>query len=207
MDDVDEDRADASAGDPAAEGRPTPPPGATPATAPLRAWNVRVTSADALAWEMLPRELSGWRWAAFVVFLASAGAWVTLLTDRLGMTEGGWPHLALMLAAGGLHWLIATIVMNWRMRVRARRLVPTPIDVEVEDHVDHLLIRTTPVGGATTTRSVGFDLVRECLADAGRLFLHDVSGVTILPLAAFEDEEDMRARAATWEARADAAVE
>lgn len=206
MDDVDEDRAGTSAGDPVSEGRPTPPPGATPATAPLRSWNARLTFADALAWEMLPRELRGWRWPAFIVFIASAGAWVTLLTDHLGVTEGGWRHLLLMMAAGALHWLIVTIVMNWRMRARARRRIPTPLDVEVEDHVDHLKIRTTPVDGTTATRVVSFDLVRECFCDAGRLFLHDVADVLIMPLSAFEDEADMRATAAIWEARADAAV-
>lgn len=179
---------------------PTIVPGT--AAAPPRAWAYQLTTADALAWEMLPRELRGWRWPAFIVFIASAGAWVTVLTDHLGVSEGGWSHLLLMMAAGALHWLIVTIVMNWRMRVRARRRIPAPLDVEVEDHVDHLLIRATPMDGATATRVVSFDLVRECFADAGRLFLHDVSDVLIMPLAVFEDEADMRATAAAWDTRA-----
>ena len=170
--------------------------------APSRAWAYRLTSADALAWEMLPRELTGWRWPAFVVFLASAGAWSAALAEYFGVNDDGWGLLVMMLAAGALHWLIATIFMNWRMRVRARRRIPAPLDVEVEDHVDHVLIRTTPIGGATTTRVVSFDLVRECFVDAGRLFLHDVSDVLIMPLAVFEDEADMRATAATWDTRA-----
>lgn len=199
---MDGDEADRGRAEPSA---PTPArmPDTATAPAPLRAWSFRLTAVDALAWEMLPRELRGWRWPAFIVFIASAGAWVTVLADFLGLDVDGWSHLLLMMAAGALHWLIATIYMNRRMRVRARRRIPVPLDVEVEDHVDHLLIRSTPLGGATATRAVTFDLVRECFTDTGRLFLHDVADVLIMPLAVFEDADDMRVTAEAWDARAD----
>lgn len=171
----------------------------------LGPWRARITRADAFAWENLPRELRGWRNLVFFLFLGSAGIWVALLEEVLPLDGSFGLTLAAILAAAGLHWLIATAFMTRRTHARAARRIPTTAEIEVEDHGDRLLARTRPEAGPERIDGIPFDRVGQVLATETHLFLAHGAEVVILPLAAFASLEAMRAIADDWDRRADAA--
>lgn len=90
---------------------PEAPKASTDAAPPLRRLRGRLTRADALAWESLPRELTGVRKFAFIAFVAAGGLWVGLAAEALGL-DAAWLRLALILVAAALHWGLATVFLT-----------------------------------------------------------------------------------------------
>lgn len=171
----------------------------------LGRWRAHVTRADAFAWENLPQELLGWRRFVFFLFLGSAGIWVALLEEVLPLDGNFGLTLGAILAAGAVHWLIATAFMTRRAHARAARRIPTFAEIDVEDRGDRLLVRTTPEGGAARTDDIPFERIGRVLATEAHLFLAHGTEVVILPLAAFAGLDELRTTADAWDRRADEA--
>lgn len=160
---------------------------------PARVFLCDVTPADALAWERLPSEATGWRkvgvfapWVAVGMVWGASGDMASLAL-RLPLTGGA--GLAVMLAAGAL-------TARARAR-RARSRVPAPCRVQVEEFGDHLALRgVDPPGPATF---IAPETIRQIVLARGHVFLEAPPDLMILPLAAFEDAADMAAFAAVWQ--------
>lgn len=160
---------------------------------PARVFLCDLTPADALAWERLPTEATGWRkvgvfapWVAVGMVWGASGD-MGSLGLRLALTGGA--GLAVMLAAGAL-----TARAQAR---RARSRVQGPCRMQVEDFGDHLALRgVDPPRPATV---IVPETIRQIVLAPGRVFLEAPPDLVILPLAAFEDAADMAAYAAVWQ--------
>ena len=160
---------------------------------PARVFLCDLTPADALAWERLPSEATGWRkvgvfapWVAVGMVWGASGD-MGSLPLRLALTGGA--GLAVMLAAGAL-------TARARAR-RARARVPRPCRVQVEDFGDHLALRGMDPPGPVTF--VAPETIRQVVLARGHVFLEVPPELVILPLAAFEDAAEMAAFAAVWQ--------
>jgi hypothetical protein len=152
--------------------------------APVTTYRYTLTTADALAWEALPGELRGWRKAAFLLWLASAGAVLAWLPPSWIGDQGDWRFWAVGALLLGVNWLIATGAMTLATHHRARRRIPRPVEVEVEDRGDHLTVRRGTDLAVFTNA-----LVAAALLTDRHLFIHAPPEVLILPLSAFPDRE------------------
>ncbi|MER2534192.1 MAG: hypothetical protein ABTQ31_03405 [Rhizobiaceae bacterium] len=166
------------------------------AGAPLSILRFSLTPADALAYERLPGELSGWAKACLVISLAAVGGFYGFVEDwpaawRYGVT-------ALLVLA----WLVAVMTIRTvLMHRRAKALAARDGNVEIEEWYDHLAIRT-----ASGTRVLAVETIGKVLGGEGHVFILHHGGPTIVPLRAFEDAEAMRAFGEALERRSADAV-
>lgn len=156
-------------------------------SAPLRVYHYTLTRADALAYETLPRSLSGWRFALLAIWLAAAGGVLGLLPEELVGPEGGW--LFWLVGAGllAIAAIIAIAAMTLATQLRARRRVPAPIDMRVEEWGDHFAIEA---GGAP--RFIAYETINAAIVGAEHLFVVALPEVLIIPERAFDDRSEMR---------------
>ena len=177
-----------------------------PEVPPVRRFDFTTTRADALAWERLPVERTGWRLVAFYLWLATAGLWIVLAEEAFGLVAWSLPHLVVIAAAVGFNLGVVRLIEVAAVRRRAARRRPEPVAVHVEDHGGHLVHWEGAAARPATARIVALDRVRQIVVTEDRLMVDVPPEVLILPLAVFADVADMRATAAAWDARAEAAV-
>jgi hypothetical protein len=149
---------------------------------PLAAYRYRLTYVDALAYERLPGEWTGWQKAALILPLMAIGALAGLLEDELGVWW--WAAVVGLL----LVWAVVGLaVFNWRIHRRAKARALREGQVEVEEWGDHLAIRS----GAGQVFLADETIGRVIVGDA-HVFILWRGGALILPLRAFDSPEGMR---------------
>jgi hypothetical protein len=150
---------------------------------PLAVYRYRLTYVDALAYERLPGEWTGWQKAALILPLMAIGALAGLFEDELGVWW--WAAVAGLLLA----WAVVGLaVFNWRIHGRARARAAREGHTEIEDRGDHLVIRSQ----AGTTRLADETIGRVIIA-GGHVFILWRGGSLILPQRAFDSGAAMRA--------------
>ena len=150
---------------------------------PLSVLRYRLTPADALAYERLPGEWSGWRKAAFILPLMAIGAFAGFIEDFAAVWW--WASVAALL----LVWAVVGLgVSNWRALRRARARAAREGQVEVEEWGDHLAVRS----GAGDI-FLAYETLGKVIVGDGHVFVLWPGGSLILPLRAFDDPEAMRA--------------
>lgn len=160
-------------------------------TEPLRVHEYTLTRADALAYESLPRELRGWRFLVLLIWLATAGGVLGLLPEEWIGPEGGWLFWLVGVLLLGIAAAVAIGVMTLARHFRARRRVPAPIAMRVEEWGDYLAI--TEAGNRV--RRLPYAKVGQTILTPGHLFLVAPPDLLILPAHSFADPAEMSALA------------
>lgn len=147
-----------------------------------------LTTADALAYEKLPREMIGWRKWALLVWLGGMGGLVAFLPREWIGPEGGWLFWVAGLALVGLGWLLAAALMTLNTYRRARRRIQAPQTVTLEQWGDHLAIDTDG------RRSfIAYETIAAVTIGPADVFIDAPPSVLIVPLRAFPDAAAMSA--------------
>lgn len=160
---------------------------------PLQVLHYRLTPADALAWERLPREVQGWRKLGFFApWMVLGMAWA--LSEPLpGLLARG----ALAGGAGIAAWLVTSGMVARTQRRRARQRISAPTDMRCTIWADRLEIGASTAG--ETPAILTPDSIRQVIPTPERLFIDAVPALLILPRAAFDDAAQMAAFAAHWD--------
>ncbi|MDT8854528.1 hypothetical protein RNZ50_05685 [Paracoccaceae bacterium Fryx2] len=155
----------------------------------------RLTRGDSLAWEAQPREMTAGRQVIFLLWLALGGLWVLLLPRWL-VPEGSLLFYACMVAAAGVQYGLATVWLTWRAHRRARRRVPLPVRMRLEDRAEGLRVGPEGAGDGTLIAPA---MIRQVVVTPGHVFIDTPRDVVIVPLRAFRDVGEMRAFAERWD--------
>jgi len=166
---------------------------------PLFRAQFTLTRADALAWEMRLRDLSGRE--RLILFSLTALGGMTY-----GATEQRLPVWFLLLHPIVQFALIALAAYGlWRMSLRTaahvRAARRTPALCRFEDWGDHF----TYAEGAVTHR-IAPEMLLAVTATNRHIRLTTADLAVLLPLSAFPDATTARATAETWQARVDLAA-
>lgn len=139
-----------------------------------------LTAADALAYERLPRTLTGMQRATLYLWLVLAGVLLVALPPELVGTISS-PRFWLTGAAFLIiQWFIYTALRWWWQRSRARARYPRPVDISLEQFDDHLQL--TENG---RTWNIPFGDIGVLLPTASHLFMAAGRDLVIVPVAAF----------------------
>lgn len=158
---------------------------------PLGLYRYRLTTVDALAFERLPGEWTGWQKAAFVLQLAAIGAAAGFFEESLG--SWWWAAVCGLLLA----WvLVGLVIWNWRLRRRAKARAAREGQTEVEEWGDRLTIRSQ--AGET---HLAYETIGKVIAGEGHVFVLYRGGQLIVPLRAFESPARMKVFADAIDAR------
>ncbi|WP_439599780.1 hypothetical protein [Devosia sp.] len=155
-------------------------------TEPLLTLTYTLTTADALAYEALPRELIGWRKWLLLVWLAVAGGLVAFLPVEWIGPEWGWRFWLAALVLVGLAYGVATLVMTLATHRRARRRVPAPMVVTLQQWGDHLAVTT-----AERQLFVAYETIADVAIGKAHVFITAPPEALIVPLSAFADRDEM----------------
>ena len=156
-------------------------------TSPLRVYEYTLTPADALAYETLPRTLGGWRFALLAIWLAASGGVLAVLPEAWIGPEGGWLFWLVGIVLLGIAAAVAIGVMTLATNLRARRLVPAPRLMRVEEWGDHFSIATEGRSSA-----IAYEAINVAIVGAAHLFVVTKPDVLIIPEHAFADRTEMR---------------
>ena len=149
---------------------------------PLAVYRFRLTTADALAYERLPGEWTGWQKAALIVPLMAIGAVAGFLED--------WSGIWWWVAVGGLLLLwgvIGLFAFNWRIHRRAKARAAREGLTEVKEWGDHLAIRSQ-----AGTMDLTYAAIGKVIVGDGHTFILYRGGALILPQRAFDSPQAMR---------------
>jgi hypothetical protein len=149
---------------------------------PLAVFSFRLTTADALAYEHLPGEWTGWQKIALLLPLMAIGALAGFLDDWAAPWWWG--------AVGGLLLLWAVVgfaVFNWRMNRRARAKALREGQTVVEEWGDHLVVRSQ-----AGTMNLANETIGKVIVGDHHVFVLYHGGAVILPQRAFASPQDMR---------------
>jgi len=145
-----------------------------------------LTTADALAYERLPRALTGMQRATLYLWLVIAGVLLVALPPELVGTIASprfWLTGAIFLI---IQWFIYVGARWWWQRSRARMRYPRPVDIELETFDDRLELAEN---GRPCT--IPFDEIGMMLPTADYLFLAAGRELIIVPRTAFVDVTGM----------------
>lgn len=161
---------------------------------PIRILAYRLTPADAVAFEALPRPLGGVTKFVAIVWLALAGAVLALLPESVAGREHSlrWWLVGLVLLA--IQFALLVLVHNLRIRRRARRRIPAACDVELAEWGDHLHEKRS---GSDVF--VSPETIAKVIRTDRHVFIDAPDDVLIIPAAAFETVNDMAAFADGWD--------
>lgn len=157
-------------------------------TEPLHTLTYTLTTTDALAFETLPRELVGWRKWLLLVWLAVAGGLVAFLPAEWVGPEWGWRFWLAALVLVGIAYGLATAVMTLATHRRARRRVPAPSVVTLEQWGDHLAVT---IGGRQ--QFIAYETIADVAIGKSHVFITAPPEALIVPLSAFADRDEMTA--------------
>lgn len=157
-------------------------------TAPLLTLTYTLTTADALAYEAMPRELIGWRKWLLLIWLAVAGGAVAFLPVEWIGPEWGWRFWLAALLLVGIAYGLAAAVMTLATHRRARRHIPAPMVVTLEQWGDHLAVTT-----AERQLFVAYETIADVAIGKSHVFITAPPEALIVPLTAFPDRDEMTA--------------
>lgn len=163
---------------------------------PFRRLSFTLTRADALAYEMLPREIGGWRLILLFAWIGLGGMAVAMLPETWVGEEGGLRFWILIAGSGFAQYGLAMVVMHCLGFWRAARRLRQPISVEMLDHIDHLEWRE---GGIPLF--VAPETISAIITTAAHAFVCVGGRVLMLPLRAFGSSGEMTAFAEELETR------
>lgn len=155
-------------------------------TEPRRVLTYTLTTADALVYETQPRELIGWRKWALLLWLAAAGGAVAFLPTEWVGPEWGWRFWLAAFVLVGLAYAIATAVMTLARHRRARRRVPAPMVVTLQQWGDHLAVTT-----AERQLFIAYETIADVAIGTAHVFITAPPEALIVPLSAFADRDEM----------------
>lgn len=155
---------------------------------PLLTLTYTLTTADALAYEALPREMVGWRKWLLLVWLAAAGGSVAFLPAEWIGPEWGWRFWLIALVLVGFAYAIATVVMTLATHRRARRRIPAPTVVSLEQWGDHLTAHS-----GERQLSIAYETIAAVTIGKAHVFITAPPEALIVPLTAFADRDEMLA--------------
>jgi hypothetical protein len=164
-----------------------------PSNAPgsIATYRYRLTRADALAFER--RRPLGRRGSVVLV------AWMLLAGVELGVIAGdwstGWRFWLLAATLAAVHALVAFGVLVVLVRMRAARRVPAPIDMELEDRGDRLVVR-----GGGRELDVAFAQLAAVAVNPTHLVVAFPPATIIVPRTAFTPAADLAGLVARIEA-------
>lgn len=159
------------------------------------AYRYTLTWQDALAYERLPRSMPGIQQATLYIWLALAGIFLITLPPEL-VGYAGTPRF--WLTGAGLLVLQYAIFRTFRAVARlnrARYRFPRPVEMEVVEEDDHLLV--TQDG---KSRTIPFDQVSMLLPTKQYLFMAVGRDLVIVPVTAFTLPDTPQALAARIDA-------
>ncbi len=149
---------------------------------PLAVFSYRLTAADALAYERLSREWTGWQKVGLILPLMAIGALAGFLEDWAGWWWWGTVvGLLLLWGVGGL------VILNWRIHRRARARALREGQTVVEEWGDHLAIRSQ-----AGTMNLANEMIGKVIVGDHHVFVLYRGGALILPQRAFASPDDMR---------------
>jgi hypothetical protein len=157
-------------------------------TEPILTLTYTLTTADALAYEALPREMVGWRKWLLLVWLAVAGGLVAFLPAEWVGPEWGWRFWLAALVLVGIAYALATGAMTLATRRRARKRIPAPTVATLEQWGDHLAVT---VGGRQLF--VAYETIADVAIGKSHVFITAPPEALIVPLSAFADRDEMTA--------------
>ena len=146
----------------------------------LASYRYTLTWQDGLAYERLPRTMPGLQQATLYLWLALAGILLVALPPEI-VGDTGSPRF--WLAGAGLliqQYLIFRLARAVMRLNRARYRFPRPIEVEVREADDHLVVTTDG-----RSRTVPFDQVGMLLPTKTHLSLAVGRDLVVIPAAAF----------------------
>lgn len=155
-------------------------------TEPILTLTYTLTTADALTYEALPREMVGWRKWLLLVWLAVAGGSVAFLPAEWVGPEWGWRFWLIALALVGLAYAIATFVMTLATHRRARRRTPAPMVATLEQWGDHLALTI-----GERQLFIAYETIADVAIGKAHVFITAPPEALIVPLAAFSDRAGM----------------
>ena len=149
---------------------------------PLAVLSYRLTAADALAYERLSREWTGWQKVGLILPLMAIGALAGFIEDWAGIWW--WGTVAGLL----LLWVVVGLALfNWRIHRRALAWAQREGQTVVEDWGDHLTIRSQAGESHLANEMIGNVIVGDY-----HVFVLYPGGALILPQRAFDNAEIMR---------------
>ncbi len=153
---------------------------------PLLTLTYTLTTADALAYEALPREMVGWRKWLLLVWLAVAGGMVAFLPAEWIGPEWAWRFWLIALLLVGITYAIATVVMTLATKRRARHRIPAPAVVTLEQWGDHLALTI-----GERQQFVAYETLADVAIGKAHVFITAPPQVLIVPLTAFADRDEL----------------
>jgi hypothetical protein len=147
---------------------------------PLATYRYILTWQDALAYERLPRSMRGIQQATLYIWLALSGIFLITLPPEL-VGYAGTPRF--WLTGAGLLVLQYAIFRGFRAVARlnhARYRFPRPVEMEVVEEDDHLVVTTDG-----KTKTVPFEEIGMLLPTRDYLFMAVGRDLVIVPARAF----------------------
>lgn len=166
---------------------------------PCHTYTYDLTSADALAWHRLRNDWSAGELAFGFVLTVVIGATLAFLPEPLVGSPYEPRFIAALAVTFALGYGFFRLAIDLNDRRLARRDIPAPRQVILEDWVDHLDERWE--GGR---RSVALEMMGPVLETPDHVFVQGPSAVIIIPAAAFGSPAEKQAFAANLEETADA---
>lgn len=157
-------------------------------TEPLLTLTYTLTTADALAYETLPREMVGWRKWLLLVWLAVAGGLVAFLPAEWVGPEWGWRFWLAALVLVGIAYALAGAAMTLATRRRAGKRIPAPTVATLEQWGDHLAVT-----GGGRQLFIAYETIADVAIGKSHVFVTAPPVALIVPLSAFADRDEMRA--------------
>lgn len=136
-----------------------------------------LSAADALAWERLPRRITGLHKLGFAAVLLVGCGGFALLPHRW---VEGWKYFAWLTMVALFAYIGTRLMFDMIALYRARLRFPAPVDVVVEDWEDRLHVKL-----GTKTSRIRLGDVESLARTADYVFAQTASELLILPFDAF----------------------
>jgi hypothetical protein len=151
----------------------------------LERYTYTLTSADALAYLRLKRDLPGWAKLLFGLWFMLGGLVSGLLPDWLNGPPDSWQSVAAFLLVIAIQFVLLLLARALWRRWRARRMVPTPKRAEFEIWID--CVAGTEIDSKDTDDCAYLspELIGQVLKTPTHLFILNSNTHIVVPVHAF----------------------
>jgi len=157
---------------------------------------------DALAWEMLPAELSGRQKAIYISFPVAGGMAYGVIGENLPAWTFHIPYIIQILVVVAVMHGLWMAYFNLLQRQRARKRLPRRTYCVFEDWGDHIYIHNE-----FEEVSLSADLCRQTVVTPQHLFLDFTDPLVIVPATAFDSSAQLDAFVQKWERLCEEAID